>query len=278
MVMKIKTLVENTTISSKYRCKHGLSIYIETQSHKILFDLGPNKLFAENARKMNIDISDIDTVIISHGHKDHGGALKYFLEHNKKAKIFIRKEAFDAHYIKFMNIPFSVSLDKDLLNHKQIVFTEEKTVIDEELTLFSKVDMMGNCSKANRVLFAKKQGKMVLDDFCHEQNLIISTENEKVLVSGCSHAGVVNIQNKAEQIIGGKIDMVIGGFHLFNPTTGKYTAEIDDVADALKEKGSIYYTGHCTGTKAYTRMEKVLGEKIKHLSTGIEIETIRRKL
>jgi len=94
------TLVENTAISSEYGCKHGLCIYIETPNHKILFDLGPNKLFVENALKMNVDISDIDTVIISHGHKDHGGALKYFLEQNKKAKIYIRKEAFEPHYIK----------------------------------------------------------------------------------------------------------------------------------------------------------------------------------
>ena len=272
--MRIKTLVENTTISSKYRCKHGLSIYVETPKHKILFDLGPNKMFAENASKMNIDISEIDTVVISHGHKDHGGALKYFLEQNKKAKIYIRKAAFDAHYIKVLNIPFKVGLDKTLLNHKQIFFTEEKTVIDEELTIFSDVSMMGGSSKSNSVLFAKKQGKMVLDDFCHEQNLIISTENEKVLLCGCSHAGIVNIQNKAEQIVADKMDMVIGGFHLYNPPTRKYESEavIDSVATSLKKKGSIYYTGHCTGTKAYKRMKTTMGDKMYYLSTGTEVE------
>ena len=269
-MLKITTLVENTTISSEYGCKHGLCIYIETSKHKILFDLGPNKLFAENAIKMNIDIADIDIVIISHGHKDHGGALNYFLEQNKKAKIYIRKEAFEPHYIKVLNIPFNVGLDKRLINHKQIIYTDGKTVIDEELILFSNVDRMYNIS--NNVLFSKSQGKMVLDDFCHEQNLIISTGEEKVLISGCSHAGIVNIQNKAEQIVADKIDMVIGGFHLNNPVTKKYDETIESVAVSLKQKGSIYYTGHCTGPKAYKRMKAVMGDKMKHLSTGTEIE------
>lgn len=272
--MKIVTLVENTTISSDYRCKHGLSLYIETEKHKILFDLGPNKLFAENALKMNIDISEIDTVIISHGHKDHGGGLKYFLEHNTKAKVYIRKEAFEPHYIKVLNIPFSVGLNKDLLNHKQIVFTGEETVIDEELTLFSKVNMEGHFPKSNSVLFVKRQGKNVVDDFCHEQNLIISGDDVKVLISGCSHAGIVNIQNKAEKITSNKIDLVVGGFHLYNPPTGKYESDeiIDNVATSLKETGSVYYTCHCTGPKAYKRLKIAIGDKMNYLSTGTTIE------
>lgn len=272
-MLRMMSLVENTTISSEYGCKHGLCIYIETPNHKILFDLGPNKLFAENALKMNVDISDIDTVIISHGHKDHGGALKYFLEQNKKAKIYIRKEAFEPHYIKVLNIPFNVGLDKTLLNHKQIIYTEGKTVIDEELTVFSNVDRSDNPSKSNNVLFSKRQGKIVLDDFCHEQNLIISTEKEKVLISGCSHAGIVNIQNRAEQIITDEIDMVVGGFHLYNPPTRKYESDeiIDSVVNSLNQKGSIYYTCHCTGPKAYKRMKAVMGDKMKYLSTGTEI-------
>lgn len=101
-MLKIVTLVENTTLSSEYRCKHGLCLYIETEKHKILFDVGQDDLFIENAKKMQIDISEIDTVIISHGHKDHGGALKAFMSLNSDAKIYIRKAAFEPHYIKVL--------------------------------------------------------------------------------------------------------------------------------------------------------------------------------
>ena len=81
--MRITSLVENTT-KSELKTKHGLSLYIETKSHKILFDLGSDSTLFENAMKRNIDISKVDTVIISHGHFDHGGALKKFLDIKRK--------------------------------------------------------------------------------------------------------------------------------------------------------------------------------------------------
>lgn len=76
--MIITTLVENTTISKEYKKKHGLCLHIKTREHSILFDVGPDDTFIKNTRKLNIDISDVDIVIISHGHNDHGGGLELF--------------------------------------------------------------------------------------------------------------------------------------------------------------------------------------------------------
>ena len=87
--MRIVPLVENTT-KSELKAKHGLSLYIETKLHKILFDLGSDNTLFENAVKRNIDISKVDTVIISHGHFDHGGALKKFLDVNSSANIYVQ--------------------------------------------------------------------------------------------------------------------------------------------------------------------------------------------
>ena len=271
--MKIISLVENTSSSSEYRSEHGLCLYIETSKHKILFDLGQDKLFAENAAKMNIDISDIDTVIISHGHRDHGGGLNKFLELNTKAKIYIRKEAFEPHYVKVLNIPFSAGLDRGLADCSRLVFTDKKIVIDDELILFSDVKTDKYFSKSNKVLFAKKQGRLISDNFNHEQNLVIVEGTEKVLISGCSHSGIVNIQNRAEQIVSDRISVVAGGFHLYNPPTRKYESNefIDSVATVLKNNGSIYYTCHCTGIKAYKRMKSTLGDRLKYLSVGTEV-------
>lgn len=75
--MIIKVLVENTAISEEYGKIHGLCLYIETEKHKILFDLGPDKLFLENAEKMGVKIEEIDTVVISHGHYDHGAGAVF---------------------------------------------------------------------------------------------------------------------------------------------------------------------------------------------------------
>ena len=99
--MKITALVENTT-NQGWRTVHGLSLYIETPGHKILFDVGPDDTLFANAERAGVDLAAVDTAIISHGHSDHGGALAAFLEVNRRAKVYIQRSAFDMHYIKIL--------------------------------------------------------------------------------------------------------------------------------------------------------------------------------
>lgn len=269
----VKTLVENTTISKKYRCKHGLCLYIETAKHRILFDLGQDDLFIKNAKEMNIDLSLIDTVIISHGHKDHGGALKYLLQVNKTAKIYIKKDAFNPHYIKVLGIPINVGLDNSLINNERIILTDDSFKIDDELYLFSNIEKKFPLSKSNEVLFVKKEGKLIKDDFSHEQSLLININNKSTLISGCSHSGIVNILNKALKITD-NIKTVIGGFHLYNPPTKKYEKNdlIDLIADELSKYDCDFYTCHCTGKRAFLMMKDKLKNRLNYLKTGSIIE------
>lgn len=270
---KIIALVENTKLSKDLYAKHGLCFYIETSKHKILFDLGPDDTFAKNAEKLGVDIKEIDSVIISHGHKDHGGGLKTFLKLNSKAKIYIRETAFEPHFIKILKIPFSVGLDKKLLDSKRFIFTKDNQVIDDELLVFSNVKSSKFHSKANDVLLAKRGNSTVKDDFIHEQNLIVTDENKRILISGCSHSGIVNIQNKAEKIANQNMSYIIGGFHLFNPPTKKSESNtlINDIANALAKKSGIYYTCHCTGIKVYQQMKTTLKDRLQYISTGTNL-------
>lgn len=96
--MLIKTLVENTSISKDFGSEHGLSLYIETKKHKILFDVGASELFLQNAKKFDVSIADVDFLVISHGHYDHGGGLKTFFKENTKAEVFLHRLAFEKHY------------------------------------------------------------------------------------------------------------------------------------------------------------------------------------
>lgn len=275
-MIKITTLVENTSISPKLKTKHGLSIYIETSKHKILFDVGPNEFFIENAQKLGVDISAVDTVVISHGHADHGGALEKFLEVNKTAKIYVKESAFDEHCTKPLGIPVNIGLDRSLMVSEQIVFTSDDFRIDDELTLFSGVTARKLFSKGNAKLLVKRDRKIVPDEFEHEQYLVITDGDKQVMITGCSHNGIINIVEKYMQMQGGtnKLTSVFGGFHLFDPTAKKYESEelISGIAAYLRGLDAKFYTCHCTGQKAYDILKGIMGDKLNYLSTGTVVD------
>ena len=272
-MVRIVVLLENTAESAELKCKHGLSLYAETQKHKILFDMGPNDWFLKNAEARGVDMADIDMAVISHGHVDHGGGLKYFLEKNQKARIYIRPQAAEKHYVKVFGIPFCAGIDGTLLSSERFVFTDDIQVIDDEIMLFSGVTGQFPLPKSDSNLFVKANGKLVADDFCHEQNLMITSGNSRILFCGCAHAGIVNIVRRAKTLIGNDPTAVIGGMHLYEPTKKRYEGNgyIDRVAAALAESKSSYYTCHCTGKKAYERMKAYLGARLTYLRTGFEL-------
>lgn len=271
--MRIVTLVENTKERDDLGRQHGLSFYIETQEHRLLFDLGQDELFLENAKKLDIDITAVDTVVISHGHYDHGGGLKAFLEKNHTAKIYVQEHAFEAYYSQKLGVHVPIGLSKSLENHPQIIHVGDQYVIDKQLQLFSGIKGRHFFSSSNRNLMTKCEGKYIPDAFSHEQALVI-TENEKhVLLAGCAHNGIVNILDKAEAILKDPVDVAIGGLHLYSPGSNHYESDetIHMIADNLCNRGGMYYTCHCTGQKAYELLKEDMKDHIAYLATGSEI-------
>ena len=92
--MKFLTLMENTACREDLCAGHGLSLYIETTKHKILFDMGPSGAFAENAEALGVDLKQVDVAFLSHGHFDHSGGMEAFLKGNETAPVYLHKGAF----------------------------------------------------------------------------------------------------------------------------------------------------------------------------------------
>ena len=93
MHYKITTLVENAVYRRNLQAEHGLSLLIENNGYKILFDTGQSDLFIRNATLSDIEIAEVDFLILSHGHSDHTGGLRHFLSVNKKASVICKQEA-----------------------------------------------------------------------------------------------------------------------------------------------------------------------------------------
>ncbi len=110
-MFRVAALVENSSAAPACESRHGLSLYLETGKHKVLFDVGPNRLFLENAAKLGVDIAAVDTVILSHGHVDHAGGLEAFLSANDRARIYLRPSATEPHYLKVMGVTFHAGMD-----------------------------------------------------------------------------------------------------------------------------------------------------------------------
>lgn len=272
--MKIVTLLENTACRSDLEADHGLSLYIETPKHKILFDMGADDKFLRNAQRLGIDLEQVDVAVLSHGHYDHGGGLEYFSRLNRSAKIYIHRAAFGDFYIdRPGEDPEYIGIDQSLDMYRFTLTPDEK-VIDEELTLFGAIPDTMNALSASVMLRQKTWDGTRQDVFAHEQNLIIQAEGKTVLVAGCAHRGIANIISAAEKRFGKRPDVVVSGFHLFQMAEGdpKGEALIDLTGEALLAGDTVYYTGHCTGDYAYGRLKTLLGERLQRISGGAVLE------
>lgn len=273
--MIVTVLVENNTISKEYKNRHGLCLHIKTKDYNILFDVGPDGTFIKNAQKLGIDISDVDIVIISHGHKDHGGGLGEFLKYNNKAKVYIKENAFKEYYTKIIGfVKHYVGLDRNLRNSSRIVFISNDFFIDDNIHIFSDVNKQFLMPSSNKVLFIKEKNQYKQDSFKHEQNLILKEDNKYILIVGCAHNGIINIIDKAKEIVGKDLDFVISGFHLYNPVSKKREKNIfiDELSMKLSIQRTKFYTCHCTGKIAFKRLKNNLGDKIDYLLSGNSIK------
>ena len=250
--MKLITLIENTACSPSLSCEHGLSLYLETGSHKILFDMGQSSAFADNAAKLGVDLSRMDFAVLSHGHYDHGGGMETFLQLNRTAPVYLSRYAFDPHFNAHgkdigLHLPSS---------HHRLIYTQGFMELAPGITLhtlpFPPTDTAGMTANDGQI-----------EDFRHEQYLLIEEYGKRILLSGCSHKGIVAI---AEHF---RPDILIGGFHFMKTEDD---ALLNDAANRLLALNCTYYTGHCTGQKQYDFLKAQMGSYLHSITTGRILE------
>ena len=257
--MRITCLAENTSTKDGIIAEHGLSLYIETAAHKILFDMGQTDAFAQNADVLGVDLAAVDLAVLSHGHYDHGGGIATFLERHPTAPVYLHRRAFSPYY---NGTEKYIGLDPALQGHERLRPVAGTTPLADGITLSD--------ASGRECLFPLDHGDLnektadgfVPDRFDHEHYLLLEEDGRRVLFSGCAHKGVKNIVTWFAP------DVFIGGFHLSK-------RPLDDIlaADAayLDSFNTAYYTGHCTGTEQTAFMAKTMS-RLTYLSAGDTVE------
>ena len=270
--MKIINLAEDTRGRQNCPIQHGLSFYIETAHHKVLMDTGASGLFLKNAKRLGVDLGQVDTVIISHGHYDHGGGVLAFAQQYPDAKIYLQKSAFENYYSIHSDReePRNIGLDPEIQKLPQVVLLDGNYRIDQELFLFSDIEKIHPLPSANRALKQQTPDGLIPDIFRHEQCLVIHQLNLNVLLSGCAHNGIRNILERYRELYKRDPDYVISGFHMmkkYGYTRSDYS-EIVHTAYALKNTAATFYTCHCTGTRPYGIMKNIMGRQLQYIHCG----------
>ena len=255
MKYSITTLVENSVAQSGKALlgEHGLSFFIEAGDRRILFDTGQNLAISNNARVLGIDLSQIEAVVLSHGHYDHSGGLQSVLESNTDFTLYGHPDVFSPKVkknngnFKYIGIPIgkndfldrgiSLKLDRSPVEIAPGVMTSGEIAMDSD---FENVEP---------IFFLKKNNEVMPDTLADDQALVLDTSKGVVVLLGCSHRGVVNTLRHVVQLKGtDRIHAILGGLHLGKASNDK----LEKIVDHLRGFGlEMIGVGHCTGPRAF---------------------------
>ena len=267
--MKLKILVDNNTFINKYYLgEPAVSYYIEDGDTKILFDTGYSDAFIKNAEKMDIDLEKLDKIVLSHGHNDHTGGLKYFFENvkNQNIELIAHNDCFN-HKIRDNNIYIGTSMKEDeLRNVCRLNLIKNSTKISENIYYLGEIPEFNDFEKRQPVGKCEF-GNEFVDDILNEDTAIVYKGNKGLfIITGCSHSGICNIIEYAKKVCNeNRIYGVIGGFHLFHTNE-----RLQKTIEYFKENSiELLYPCHCVSLEAKIEMGKQI--KINEVGVGLEI-------
>ena len=261
--MKLTVLVDNFSKSdSCLISEHGLSFFIKEEKVNVLFDCGSTDVFIKNAYNMQIDLTKVTDIILSHGHSDHiGGFSRLFslYEQFSKSGVTFNPKKVIAHPGVFSfesenyNNEIKMLSQKELDNFFNLIFTTEPKFITKKLVFLGEIPVT--------------YGKVMRDYTPDETALAYKSKKGLVIFSGCSHSGVKNIVEHAKHITGEKkVDSIVGGLYLINRSEDY----INELGKYLEEQQIQHiYPCHCTDVEAKAILSNYT--KIEEICTGTEI-------
>ncbi len=248
-MIKITTLVENTATKAKFKAEHGLSMLIEKDGEFILWDTGQTDAIIHNSKLLNINLSKIKIVALSHGHYDHVGGLKYLLEHTKPT-VYAHPEIFRKRYSKLSddgNLRYIGIEDREFFEKKGATFVLDEKPVEIFDGIFTSgfEDMHTDFEEVDKNFVYEKDGGYIKDYVEDDMSLVIDLKDGLFVLFGCAHRGIINIIDNVEKQFNKKVVGFLGGTHL--GPAGRLQRE--KTIKELKKRDYIKIMGpsHCTG-------------------------------
>lgn len=266
--MKLKVLEDNHTLIDQYYLgEPAVSYYIEDENAKILFDTGYSDAFIQNAKSMSIDLKKLDKIIISHGHNDHTGGLKYLFDYLNNENISLTAHPKCLYKKVCDNKDIGILMTKEELEKVcHLELTKSPLEIMKNITFLGEIPQRNDFEIREFIGKCGKKDEMIDDAVLDDSALVYKSEKGLFIITGCSHSGICNIMEYAKEVCKeNKIYGVIGGFHLFDVND-----RLMKTIQYLKENSvELLYPCHCVSLEAKIQMGKKLN--IREVGVGVEI-------
>jgi 7,8-dihydropterin-6-yl-methyl-4-(beta-D-ribofuranosyl)aminobenzene 5'-phosphate synthase len=276
MPIQITTLSENTATSRRaLLAEWGISILIKADDHKILFDTGQSFSAAYNAIALGIDLSQIDRIVLSHGHYDHtGGLLPVLKMMRKQVEVIAHPDIWAAKYAKrsegreeYIGVPFSKEGAES--SGASFNLTREPVWLSGNIVTSGEIPMLTEYEKIDPILYVKERGELKPDPLWDDQAIFIKSERGLIIILGCAHRGIINTIRHAQKLTGVEpIYAVIGGTHLMAASPERMDLTIAELLSfGIQRLGAC----HCTGLPAAAMLAQTFGESFFFNNAGTRI-------
>lgn len=267
--MRLRVLEDNNTfIDQYYLGEPAVSYWIEEDNQKILFDTGYSDAFIQNAKKMQIDLNEIQKIVISHGHNDHTGGLEFLFREieNTEAELIAHQDCFEQKICEKEEIGSPLTKE-ELEQVCQLKLTNSPYKISKNITFLGEIPESNSFEQRNaigeRISCNGKTADVIMDDSA----IVYQSTKGLFIITGCSHSGICNIAEYAKKVCkDNRIYGIIGGFHLFDKNE-----RLEKTIQYLKENHiELLYPCHCISLDAKIEMGKVL--PIHEVGVGMELK------
>jgi len=273
MEIKITTLSENTAGPGALG-EWGLSMLVEADGMKILFDTGGGIAAVHNAELMRVDLAAVDRMVLSHGHYDHTGGLLEVLRRAGGKEIIAHPDVWARKYGSLDNTPkryIGIPFVREALEVLGTTFnlSREPVKLSDKVMTTGEIPMLTDYEVVEKYLCVMEGDEMKQDPLDDDLALIIDTEFGLVVILGCAHHGIINTLTQAKKVTGKElIYAAIGGTHLVHASKER----LEKTAAALQEMG-VQYLGvsHCTGFNASAYLAREFGDRFFQNNAGTKL-------